>query len=218
MKRSARCRPVQIIRDSIHLIPREQMRESFVKKNDACGTLTNDTVYVSKSNLPGAGLGLFANCVFEVGQVVTAYGGLLEHADVVRKRAESDWSHTRRIPDSHFIYNGKFASLCFIPSDTDDKCVVNTKQKWDGITERLGEHTEEILGAADEFQQKIVTEGVGYMINHHPKQRNVSMVAESMDKNQLLPAYLFFIANKRIERDEEIFYLYNNKQSRSDFV
>jgi hypothetical protein len=64
-------------------------------------------VCVSSLARPHVMLGLFAARTFEVGEVVTTYGGSLRSALTARAEPPQLHTHTRKIPDSQFVRDGK---------------------------------------------------------------------------------------------------------------
>lgn len=88
----------------------------FKRYTNASGTLANGAIYIGWSLITTPDppiLGLFAGCDFNVGDVVTSYGGARIHISRVRCKLGSDntrtgeHSHMRYIPGSDCCLDGR---------------------------------------------------------------------------------------------------------------
>jgi hypothetical protein len=190
--------------------------KKYQERIDKIGTLDNGRVSVRVSSLaaPVPMMGLFANQKFEVGEVVTTYGGQLRSVHDARSESARLHTHTRRIPESDFVRDGKAWSERF-------RLSFPLKEQLQEMKRPAGKRThlfptndhkkKEQDGKAEDILNTFIrTTGIGYMANTGPrKQLNVKVINLSVDKFGLEPCEMFYVASKSIQPDDEILVAYN---------
>jgi len=181
-----------------------QITTRYRKMIAQAGTLRNGKVFVAVSDVASYPiLGLFSGTFIPKGDVVTTYGGSLRASHEVQAEPVAHHSHTRVIPGSLFVRDGRPYSLLYDRSGIDE---------WEEYRKPIAErtrlqpkhHNQDILSC-------VLDGGVGYMTNTGPKSvHNVKIVEVDQRKDRIGSAVLFLVATRDIQPNEEIFSPYNN--------
>lgn len=137
------------------------------------------------------------------GEVVTTYGGSLRAAHEVRAEPSSHHTHTRVIPGSLFVRDGRPYSLLF------DRSEINEMEEYrkppsERTPVRPKHPNADIMSC-------ILQGGAGYMTNTGPRScHNVKVIDVDRRKDKMGAACIFLVATRDIEKHEEIFSPYNN--------
>lgn len=184
----------------------DHMQTKIYKKSlKKAGSLHKGGVFVAVSSISKNKnmFGLFSKRSFKKGEILTTYGGIYRHRDEMVNRVTS---HTRRIPGSDYVLDGFKYSTMFntygIQLDTEKKKGIELRTHLIPIQNHSYASSEMNSG------------GVGYMANTSKKSDiNVSIKCIASDKFDLYPCGIFYVANRNIPKNTEIFAPYNNTES-----
>jgi hypothetical protein len=207
-----------------------QLTDNFVSMYKRSGTIANGRCYIAVSRI--AGLGLFAAQSFAKDEVVTAYGGGLRTASFVRSLGKEAMTHSRRIPNSDNVRDGKPWAAFFDCSKLD----IVAEQQLDAAQRTRVEPIDVDLARAakgdffattlcrsvvhwiffsvpDEgaVSKMLKSSGLGFLSNNAPRTaQNVRIVDLAPLQDGLGTHWMFLVATRAIAAHDEILSPYNN--------
>ena len=160
----------------------------------------------------GPFLGLFTSRPVRAGQVITVYGGdLCAEVDVLKKEPKL-YTHVRRIPGSIFVRDGLAWSSMF------DRTGVDFEKERELPPCLRARVLPLSNGDSDEKTERILSGGIGYMINTGPRcTHNVRCINVNPSKDGIVPDELFIVSSRDIDADEELIAPYNNNEFKMKF-